>query len=176
MIAVARPMRNAMVLAMALMVVACSKPNSGAIESASLQVASPQSASAQKPKACNLVTAAEVSAIVGSDVAATSDDTSSVNVTKCAYQPVSGSSMPMIELTVEWGMAEAAMVANSMMRRMENGELNDPLAGVGDQAFVIGPEAMIRHGDDLVRIMIYGTEDSMAATKRMFELTASRLP
>jgi hypothetical protein len=148
----------------------CSKP------SAEMPPSEPAPAVASESKrlvACELVSAAEMSTIVTVEMKATPEEE---NSTKCTYQPTSGSSMPIVQLAVDIGGGEAAMVAMKMMRRMENGELNDPLRGVGDQAFVVGPEAMIRRGEDLVRIMVFGAEDSVAATKRIFETASSRLP
>ncbi|HVF16166.1 MAG TPA: hypothetical protein VNA21_04620 [Steroidobacteraceae bacterium] len=116
-----------------------------------------------------------MSTIVGFEVTATPDDVSSRGVTKCGYAPSSGKTTPMIELKVEWGMAEAAMIAGGMLGKMEQGELTDPLAGVGDQAYMVGPEAMIRHGEDLVRIMAYGVDEPVPAIKEIFATAEQRL-
>ena len=167
-------MRNLSVVSLAVLLAACSKPSAEipvVTEPARAEIARAN----ETPSACELVTANEMSMIVGFDVTATSDDVSSRGVTKCGYAPTSGKPMPIIELKVEWGMAEAAMVAGGMLGRMEQGELTDPLAGVGDQAYMVGSEAMIRHGEDLVRIMAYGVDEPLTAIREIFATAEQRL-
>jgi len=163
-------MRMSLALSIFMLLAGCSKP---ATDIPTTEAAPARAAEPKRLIACELVTAEEMSVIVAVPMQATRD---ADNATKCSYQPTAGSSMPMIELAVDIGGGEAAMVAMNMMGRMENGELNDPLHGVGDQAFVVGPESMIRRGEDLVRIMVIGTDDGMIATKQIYETASARLP
>ena len=162
-------MRSTLALAMLMFAAGCSKP---AEEVPTAEAAPAVAAEPTRIVACDLVNASEVSTIVSVEMKAIPDEE---NSTQCTYQPTSGSSMPMIELAVDVGGGEAAMVAGKMLSRVENGELNDPLHGIGDEAFIVGPEAMIRRGDDLVRIMVFGAEDSLGATRKIFELADANL-
>ena len=168
-------MRATLALAMLMFAAGCSKPAAeGPTSETPAADAAPVVAEAPKRLvACDLVSAAEMSTIAAVEMKASPDEE---NSTKCTYQPTSGSSMPMIQLAVDIGGGEAAMVAGKMLSRMENGELNDPLRGVGDEAWIVGPESMIRRGEDLVRIMVFGTDDSLAATRKIFDLADAKLP
>lgn len=163
-------MRMTLALAMLVCVAGCAKP-AAEVEAPTVNAAAAQ-AEPKRLVACDLVSADEMSTIVAVAMKATVDEE---NPTKCTYQPTSGASMPMIELAVDVGGGEAAMVAGKMLKRVEHGELNDPLHGVGDEAWVVGPESMIRRGEDLVRIMVFGADDSLAATRKIFALADAKL-
>lgn len=124
----------------------------------------------QEPKtACQMVSAEQMSAILGSTVTA-EPISDSVGKTDCNYAPKEGS-MPMAQLSIEYGSAEAAMTAGGMLGRIEPGMTN-PYEGLGDQAAAIGPAVWIRQGDDLVIITVFGVDASDAAVKRIYELVA----
>ncbi len=103
--------------------------------------------------ACTLVTAAEMSAILGAPVVADANDRSS-GKTECNDKPVSGF-RPAVTLSVDWGGGEVAMSAASMMGQHEPG-LTSPYDDIGDQAAAVGPALMIRTGEDLVAIVFTG--------------------
>lgn len=130
----------------------------------------PSAGAAARPElpACQLVTASEMSAIVGAPVAATPDGDG-----KCTYQPAAGSS-PYVELTVARGDGEVAMQAVGAMNRHEPG-IADPYAGLGDQAAAVGPALMIRTGKDLVTIVFSGVDDTPARAKRIFDTAKARM-
>jgi predicted small lipoprotein YifL len=124
-----------------------------------------QSTPAPKPRStCERVTAEQMSAILGAPVNA-----ELTSGTECSYNPKSGAGMPMAQLTIDLGSAEAAMTATGMLGQMEPGMTN-PYEGLGDQASAIGPAVWIRRGEDLIMITVIGVEDHDAAVKRVYEL------
>jgi hypothetical protein len=124
-------------------------------------------------KACTLVSEAEMTAILGGAVIAKADDGESNGQTSCTYSPASGIS-PYAELKVEWGMADAAMMAGRMAASIEPG-LASPYAGLGDQAITAGPAIMIRRGEDLLTIVLSGVDDVPEAAKKIYETAAARM-
>jgi len=130
------------------------------------------SSARQSVRACAMVTAAEMSAILGAPVTAEANDRSN-GKTECIYTPTSGIS-PYVELSVDWGGGEAAMTATGMMRKMEPG-LTNPYEGLGDQAAAVGPALMIRTGEDLVTIVSSGVSDAPAKAKQIFETAKGRM-
>ena len=117
--------------------------------------------------ACEWVTVEEMAAILGAPL--TTEPSSS----ECNYTPTDGSGLPMAQLAVELGSAEAAMTATGMLGQIEPGMTN-PYEGMGDQASAIGPAIWVRRGDDLVRIMVMGVEDHDAAVRRVYELVEAK--
>jgi len=53
--------------------------------------------------------------------------------------------------------------------------VTDPLAGVGDQAVMMGPAAMIRTGNDLVTIVLSGVESPIAKVRAIFSVAKPRI-
>ena len=78
-------------------------------------------------------------------------------------------------MKVEWGDGAAAMTAAGMAARIEPG-LTDPLAGLGDQAVIVGPVLMIRRGEDLITIMLSGVDDVVGKAKRVYGVASPRMP
>lgn len=117
--------------------------------------------------ACEWVTVAEMSTILGAPVM--TEPSSS----ECNYLPSNGSGLPMAQLAVELGSAEAAMRATGMLGQIEPGMAN-PYEGMGDQASAIGPAIWVRRGDDLVRIMVMGVDDHDGAVRRVYELVEKK--
>jgi hypothetical protein len=122
--------------------------------------------------ACELVTAAEMSAILGAPVTGEAVDHRDVS-TECIYKPLSGS-MPSVEFTVTWGDGYAAMAGMGLARSREHG-LVTPYDGIGDQAGSAGPLLMIRTGEDLVTLVFNGVSDSPAAARRIFDTAKPRM-
>jgi hypothetical protein len=122
-------------------------------------------------KACELVTAAEMSTILGSTVAAEPNESSS-GKTECIYKPASGIS-PYVEFSVEWGEGETAMKAAGMMDKHEPG-IASPYDGIGDQAVAVGPSLLIRNGNDAIWIVFSGVDDAPAKAKKIFDTAKAR--
>lgn len=125
-----------------------------------------------RPTACNLVTAPEMSAILGAIVQAEPHE-GSVDKTECIYKPAEAVS-PYVELTVEWGEGETAMNAMGGMAHAEPG-ISNPYAGIGDQAAAVGTALLIRTGKDLVTITFSGVEDAPAKAKKIFTNAKARM-
>jgi hypothetical protein len=157
-----------------LVLAACSGPSDGPPEPSpsTAPAAAVAAAPRQLPTACELVTAAEMSALLGSTVSAGPNDRSS-GKTECIYSPTTGIS-PYVELAVEWGEGQAAMEAAGAMQQHEPG-IADPYEGVGDQAVAVGTTLMIRRGEDLVTIVLSGIDDAPATAKKIFDSVDSRL-
>lgn len=124
------------------------------------------------PSACAMVTAAEMSTILGSSVAAASQDDGG-NKTECIYKGATPQS-PYVEFTVNWGDGEGAMTAQAMLGQQQSG-LTHAYPGIGDQAYAVGPELMIRTGDDLVTLLVIGVSDAPATVKRIFDTAKPRM-
>ena len=89
--------------------------------------------------------------------------------TECDYTPQNGGGLPLAQLAIDLGSAEAAMTATGMLGQMEPG-MTSPYEGMGDQAAEIGPAVWVRRGDDLIMITVMGVEDRDAAIRRVYEL------
>jgi len=122
------------------------------------------------PAVCALVTAAEMSAILGTPVAASARPGGG---TECNYKPVSGIS-PSVKLSVDWGDGKIAMASAGVMARREPG-LTNPYDGIGDQAAAVGPALMIRTGEDLVTIVFNGVSAAPAKARRIFQTAKARM-
>lgn len=123
-------------------------------------------------KACDLIPAKEMSAILGGAVSAQPYDRFS-GKTQCIYKPSEGIS-PYVEFSVEWGGGAGAMAGAAMMGQREPG-IASPYDGIGDQAVAVGPALMIKTGDDLVMIVFSGVEDTPAKAKKIFDAAKARM-
>lgn len=123
-------------------------------------------------QACDMVTAEEMSAILGAAVHAERNDRSN-GKTECIYTPDEGIS-PYVEFSVEWGSGEGGMMGVGMAAQVEPG-LANPYEGLGDQAVAVGPMLMIRSGEDLVSIVFSGVEDAPPKAKRIFDTAKARM-
>lgn len=154
----------------------CSKPT-GSPASATATEGNSTGAVALAPsppsaRTCELVTAAEMSALLGSVVVATPNE-GSVGKTECVYAPAEGVS-PQVEFSVTWGDGRAAMTAMGMMGNIEPGIAN-PYEGLGDQAAAVGPALMIRNGEDLVTLTFTGIDDAPAVARKIFDTAKGRM-
>ncbi|HEY5086657.1 MAG TPA: hypothetical protein VII66_04775 [Gemmatimonadaceae bacterium] len=157
-----------------LLLAACAKKDKAVSESqqAAATVANAPAAQRKPPVACAMVTPAEMSIILGSSVVAEPHEGSS-NQTQCIYKGTSPHS-PYVEFTVNWGDGEGAMEAQGMLGQHQAG-LTKAYPGVGDQAYAVGPELMIRNGDDLVTLLVLGVTDAPATVKRIFDTAKPRM-
>lgn len=128
---------------------------------------------AQRPaaKACDMVTEAEMSSILGVAVSA-KDLTHSSGESDCKWAAPSG--FPAVELEVDWGDGDVAMQASGFMSRKEPGIVG-PYDGIGDQAIAVGPALMIKTGDDLVKLIFTGVDNAPAKAKKIFDTAKARM-
>lgn len=163
----------ALILA-AVVLAACSKQEPAASPAAAAAPASAATTAPAKPvtKACEMVTQAAMSAILGGAVTAKANDRSN-GQTQCIYTAVAGIS-PYAELKVDWGDGKIAMQAMGMANKAEPG-ITNPLEGLGDQAVQIGPTLMIRSGEDLVTIIFSGVDDVLPRGRKVFALVKAAL-
>jgi hypothetical protein len=133
-------------------------------------------AAAKKPHtstpACQLVSPAEMSAILGTPVVGKPDDRPG-DFTQCTYQPASAS-FPSVELKLTWGDGAAAMQGIGMAGKREPG-LVTPYDGIGDQAGAAGPLLLIRTGDDLMTMVFSGVTGTPEKAKRIFDTAKARM-
>lgn len=163
--------RFAVFLAAAL-VAACTKPDSPASAAATLATGASSAAPAKQPAtACEMVTPAAMSAILGAAVTAKPDE--GAGRTGCIYLPASGAGAA-VELRIEWGAAQMAIKGVGMAGRAEPG-LANPLAGLGDQAAQVGPALMIATGEDLVTLITSGVDDLVPKAKAILALVKPKL-
>lgn len=125
-----------------------------------------------RPTACTLVTAAEMSTILGGAVAGEPHE-GTADKTQCIYKPANAAS-PYVDLTVNWGDGESAMAAAGAMNHVESG-ITNPYAGIGDQAVAVGTVLMIRTGEDLVTITFSGVDDAPAKAHEIFNIAKPRM-
>jgi hypothetical protein len=121
--------------------------------------------------ACAMVTAAEMSAIVGTTLSAEGENGG--GTTTCRYHPAERS-IPYVELAIDWGGGSAGMIGFDIFGRLEPGAA-ERLAELGDEASAIGPGLMVRTGDDLVRLTFLGVDDDVAAAKRIINEMRPRM-
>jgi len=177
-----KPSRSVLLASLiATVLVSCSSPADAPPPSTSTSTSTSTSAAPavavvdsqeQSAKACELVTAVEMSAILGSTVTAGANDRS-YGKTQCIYMPTVGIS-PYVELAVEWGEGRAAMQAAGAMEQHEPG-IASAYEGVGDQAVAVGTTLMVRRGEDLITIVLSGIDDAPAAAKKIFDSADSKM-
>jgi outer membrane protein OmpA-like peptidoglycan-associated protein len=151
-----------------LALAACSRGSEGAASNAASSAAPPVTT---RRVACEMVTAAEMSAIVGTTVGAEREEGN--GTTTCRYKPADRST-PYVELKVEWGGGTAAMMAAGFLSKHEPG-IADPLAGLGDGASVMGPALWVRVGEDLLNLTLSGVEDDVSVAKRIVTTMRPRM-
>ena len=132
------------------------------------------SSASAAPTACELVSAADMSTVLGSAVGAVADDRG--GQTKCTYETAGGEiGAPYAEVQLNWGDGVAGIKGAGAMES-ELGPAMGELAGLGDQATSVGPMILIRRGEDLITLVISGVPDGTAAAKRIYGLLDARLP
>lgn len=159
------PLVAVVVLAGAL--VACSR--SEAPDQDAVTQVNPPAAATAPASGCDLVTAAEMSTLLGTAVVGRQpygDDT-------CVYTPPQDSA-PQVELKVSLGDGEPAMLASRFMSRFEP-ELTESLAGIGDEATLAGPALMVRLGQDLVTITFTAIEEPVPVARGIIDIMRPRM-
>jgi hypothetical protein len=153
-----------------VLIAACSKAEPTAVAASVL-------APASKPhfKACDLVTAAEMSTILGVTVAATPKENDRGD-TACTYAPA-GASTPVLGIRVEEGAGPAGMGAAGLAAGVAPAGMVDPLQGVGEQAVHVqaGHMVMIDTGDDLMEVDYGDVVDPLPKVRRIYEISRPRM-
>jgi hypothetical protein len=132
------------------------------------------SSASAAPTACALISAADMSTVLGATVAAVADDRG--GQTKCTYS-AAGDELggAYAEVQLNWGDGVAGMKGAGAMEP-ELGQVMGKLAGLGDQATSVGPMILIRRGSDLITLVISGVPDSDGAAKKIYGLLDAGLP
>ena len=166
--------RQMISLTLPLLVGACSQKDKTVLNSREVAqtVAAQTPPQRQSVTACAMVTAAEMSTILGTTVTAEPHE-GTVDQTECIYKPTSGIS-PYVDFTVVRGDGEVAMTASGFMAEKKPNMVN-PYEGIGDQAFAVGPALMIRTGEDLVKLILSGVTDAPSKAKLIFNTAKPRM-
>lgn len=159
--------------------------------------ASPESATAapdpkQRASACELVTASEMSAILGGDVtAAAGGNERPPSSTECIYSPVAGAGQatglesvagpenPYAELQVDWGGGDPqdlGTVVDLLNLSAPTGVV-DPLQGLGESAYNVTADQVFisTHGDLMMIRFPRMSVDVAPKARRIFETAKPRM-
>ena len=132
------------------------------------------SSASAAPSACELISAADMSAVLGRAVTAVADNRG--GQTRCTYESAGDQiGGPYAEVQLNWGDGVAGMKGAGAMEP-QLGKVMGKLAGLGDQATSVGPMILIRRGSDLITLVISGVPDSTSTAKRIYGLLDARLP
>ena len=163
--------RLARVGAAMLLAAACSSKSETPAHDATTTPANQSALTTPTPSACELLTAVDISAIVGRSLIVDSETGGDRSV--CRFKPATGS-VPSVEVTVDWGGGAAAMTATGLLARREPG-ITDPLDGIGDQAATIGPALWVRVGEDLLNLTLFGVDDRASTARRIVAVMRPRM-
>ena len=160
----------------------CSAPTPASTETVAAPATTPATAStATAPApvapgdphhACNLVTAKEMSAILGSAVVATPHDPTE-GVTECTYSPA-GDRGPTVEMTVYKSDGGSPLDAVREMSH-HDAAADLPYKGIGDDSVYEGPAVVILQGDNIISLMIIGVADEAAAARKIVDTAKARM-
>jgi len=126
------------------------------------------------PTACELISATDMSAVLGRAVTAVADNRG--GQTKCTYESAGGEiGGAYAEVQLNWGDGVAGMKGAGVVEP-QLGQVMSRLAGLGDQATSVGPMILIRRGSDLITLVISGVPDSTSTARRIYGLLDARLP
>jgi hypothetical protein len=158
----------------AIVLSGCSKQSSLPDAVAAANANAPVAAKAHG-KACDMVTQAEMSAILGGAVTAVATERG-LHSTKCSYSPVSGGKPLDVELEVEWGAGPSLQPAANLANSATPIRAADPLLGIGDLAVQVPGLVLIKVGNDLMTVQfVYGDSDLPGKARRIFETAVGRL-
>jgi hypothetical protein len=151
----------------ALLLGACSKSDTGTPAAKTVATAK------LRLKACEMVTQAEMTAILGNPTNAALGRQSEFR-TECVYSPASGSG-PSAGLTVEWDSGPAAMAAAGIAASNSPAGMVDPLQGLGEQAVQVGTMLMINTGKHLVTLEFSGVNDTVPKARQIYATAMGRM-
>ena len=113
--------------------------------------------------ACELVTQAQMSDILGTPVIAEPSGRS-----KCTYKAAGPTGLPYAEFEYAPGDGAAGMAGAGFAGSGQPG-MTSPYDGIGDQAVAVGPALFIKTGDDLATIVLSGVKDRRTAAHRILD-------
>lgn len=154
--------------------VACAKREDAATASSESQLA-PTTTPAAARTACAMLTAADMSTLLNRRM--TSEALDEAFATTCTYEPEGDASMPHVSIKVTWGDGKVALASSGLLNRLvpDMKTVSNPLVGIGDQAAAIGPRYMVRTGEDLVEIEVFGVDEAPTLVRRAIDLMRPRM-
>ena len=159
-----------------LVTAACSTPGDSTAGELASKTVSQETAPAPAPSAekhaCDLVTASEMSAILGTTVQGVVDE-HATDQTGCQYATADGTG-PHVDFQVNWGDGRVALQAAGVMGRLEPG-IENPYQGIGDEAAAMGPALMVRTGEDLITLTFSGVDDAPARARTIVDFARRRM-
>lgn len=175
----------------ALLLAGCSKETTQPAASATGTVAATAPASKARAKACEMVTAAEMSAILGGPVlAAAGGNDRPPSSTECIYSPAdgsnpakaempNGSATPYAELQVDWGGGDAQVLdtATGLVKSAAPAVAADPLKGLGERAYKVTAYQVFisTHGDLMMIRFLPRTGEVNAKARKIYETAQGRI-
>ena len=189
--------KPAVILSLALATmfsVGCSRqesPPAAAAPAASTEQATAAAAPAPHATACELITAAEMSAILGGTVQASpGGNERPPAATECIYQ--SGAPMPSedemargatagpyAEVEVDWGGGDPEVLDTSagLVNGASNLDAADPLKGLGDRAYKVTADQVFisTHGNLMMIRFMPRAGDVPAKARKIFETAQPRM-
>jgi len=184
-----------LVLAGAFILSGCSKQGPATDAATAAVSAAAPAATKVRGKACDMVTEAEMSAILGGAVAAApGGNERPPSSTECIYSSIDGPAPiwepqsyaegqaiagPYAEIQVDWGGGDPQTMDTSvgLINRAAPTAAVDPLAGLGDRAYQVTPtQVFISLNGDLMMIRFAPrADDVIAKARRIFETAKGRL-
>ena len=174
--------------------VGCSKDEAPqvAATTATPEAAPPAPDQKQRASACDLVTASEMSAILGGEVTASAGSNERPpTATECMYSPVAGAGQevglesvagpenPYAELEVDWGAGDPQVTetAVDLANSAAPAGVVNPLQGLGDRAYkVTADQVFISTQGDLMMIRFPRMSVDVAAkARRIYETAKPRM-
>jgi hypothetical protein len=132
----------------------------------------------QRAGACDMVTPSEMSAILGSAVAAAAGSNERPpSQTECDYSSVAGPS-PYAELEVDWGGGDLTTLGTAAgLAKSASAGAVDPLQGLGERAYQVTPfQVFISTQGNLMMIRFEpGTKDVIPMARRIYEIAKKRM-
>ena len=119
-------------------------------------------------RACNRLTDAELSVIVGTPMQATPHDETE-GITSCFYAPVAGDG-PSVQYTISAGDGPSTLRMGREMKNYDPGP-GKAYAGIGEDADIIGPAIVINDHGDMVSLYLggIGLEAQPALAKKIYD-------
>ena len=176
----------------ALLLAACSKEASTPTATgANTTATAPTPGAKKRGKACDMVTAAEMSTILGGPViAAPGGNDRPPSSTECIYSPAdgsnpanaempNGSSTPYAELQVDWGAGDVQTLdtATGLVNSAAPVGAANPLQGLGERAYKVTAYQVFisTHGDLMMIRFLPRTGEVNSKARRIYETAKGKM-